>query len=182
MHLDLGLMLSQYGYGAILLGALLKGESTLLLGGYAARQGYLKFAGVAAIAALGGFLGDQLYFSLGRYAGVFLHRRFPAVGVKIRRTDQWILRIPALSVIGVRFLYGFRIVGPIAIGMTTMSWLRFALLNGIGAVLRAVLITALGYPFGHAVQALTMHAAAYGSFIVLFGLLVALAAWCFHRW
>lgn len=181
MHLDLGVLLAQYGYGAVFLGAVLEGEAILLLGGYAAHQGYLTFAGVAAVAAFGGFLGDQIYFSVGRHAGGYLRRRFPSMNIKIRRIDQWILRFPALSVIGVRFLYGFRIVGPIAIGMTTMSWLRFALLNAAGAVLWALLIAGIGYLFGHAVQALMADAAANEAFIGLSLLLLAVVAWGLHR-
>ena len=38
-----------------------------------------------------------------------------------------------LLILGFRFLYGLRSVTPFVIGMSGISWLRFALLNVIGA-------------------------------------------------
>ena len=49
MHVDLPQLLSQYGYLAVFIGALLEGESILLLAGYAANSGYLSFALVVAM-------------------------------------------------------------------------------------------------------------------------------------
>lgn len=37
-----------------------------------------------------------------------------------------------------RFMYGLRLVGPVAIGMSAVTWPRFAILNAIGAALVAV--------------------------------------------
>jgi len=69
MHIDLPQLLSQYGYLAVFVGALLEGESILLLAGYAANGGYLSFWIVVAIAFFGATLGDQMFFFLGRRYG-----------------------------------------------------------------------------------------------------------------
>ena len=54
MHIDLASIVQQYGYLAIFLGAILEGETVLILGGFAAHQGYLQLIVVVALAALGG--------------------------------------------------------------------------------------------------------------------------------
>ena len=53
-----------------------------------------------------------------------------------------------LLIIGVRFMYGLRIIGPMAIGMSRVNWLRFAVLNFVGAVLWALVVVGIGYVFG----------------------------------
>lgn len=181
MHVDLAAMVHQYGYAAILLGALLEGESVLILGGFAAHQGYLALAPVATLAALGGFMGGQLFFSIGRRFGAVVTGRFPSVTGKIHRADQWILRYPKMSVIGVRFLYGFQIAGPIAIGMSTMPWIRFTALNFIGAVLWAILMTGIGFFFGHAAQTMLGDLRLYEGVIVVLVVLIALLVYGIGR-
>jgi membrane protein DedA with SNARE-associated domain len=51
-------------------------------------------------------------------------------------------------IIGIRFMYGLRIVGPMAIGMSGIRWLRFALLNFVEAVLWALVVVGIGYALG----------------------------------
>lgn len=43
-----------------------------------------------------------------------------------------------------RFLYGLRLAGPIVIGSSGVTLLRFAALNMIGAAIWAVLVTGAG--------------------------------------
>lgn len=181
MHIDFAIVIHQFGYLTILAGALLEGETVLVLGGFAAHQGHLALPSVMVLAALGGFVGDQLYFVAGRRFGIVVIKRFPSVAGKIHRVDQLILRHPAWSVIGVRFLYGFRIAGPVAIGMTTMPWMRFAVLNFIGAGVWAVSITSIGYAFGHAAQTFLGDARPYEEWIALLLVLAALLAYGIGR-
>lgn len=58
-------LIDTYGYWAILVGTLLEGETILLLGGFAAYQGYLALPWVILAAFIGAFCGDQLFFFLG---------------------------------------------------------------------------------------------------------------------
>lgn len=149
MGIDLALIVQKYGYLALFAGAILEGESILILGGLAAHRGYLQLPIVVGLAALGGFIGDQLCFGAGRFFNTRLAGRFPSLAPKIARIDRLVSRHPALTVITIRFLYGLRIAGPIAIGMTSMPWMRFSILNMIGAVVWAVTIVGVGYVFGH---------------------------------
>jgi membrane protein DedA with SNARE-associated domain len=63
-------------------------------------------------------------------------------------------RQDALLIIGIRFMYGLRIVGPIAMGAGGVSPGRFARYNALGAVIWAPLVGGLGYLFGDALEML----------------------------
>jgi len=147
-NFDLTSIIQQYGYLAIFVGAVIEGKSFLLLGGLAAYKGVLQLSTVVGTAAFGGFIGDQLCFGAGKHFGTRLVSRFPSLIARIGRIDRLVSRHPAFTVIMVRFLYGFRIAGPIAIGMTNMTWKRFSALNSIGAILWATIIVGLGYVLG----------------------------------
>lgn len=121
------------------------------LGGVAAHQGLLKFPLVAAAVALGGMMGDQLLYLLGRCYGGKILRRFPRYHTKIRRAQKMIQRHPYLFVIGTRFMYGFRVVGPLLIGASRLPPKIFLPLNIVGALIWALLFTTLGYLGGEVI-------------------------------
>jgi len=145
-------LVAEYGYWAVFAGALLEGETVLILAGFAAHQGYLSFPLVAAIALCGGTLGDQVFFFLGRRYGMDLLRRFPQWNPGAQRVDRLLLRYHAGVIIGARFMYGLRIAGAIAIGMSDVPAWRFILFNVIGAAIWAPLIAGVGYLFGQTLQ------------------------------
>lgn len=49
-------------------------------------------------------------------------------------------------------MYGLRVAGPVAIGMSDMPAWRFILLNLVGAAIWAPLVTGVGYLFGETLQ------------------------------
>jgi membrane protein DedA with SNARE-associated domain len=177
MHIDFASMLQQYGTLAVFIGAVLEGESILVLAGFAAHQGYLQLPLVIFCAAAGGFLGDEIYFAVGRLFGQRLVRRYTWLESKIEKANDLISRYPSALVIGVRFLYGLRIAGPIAIGMTSISWLRFATLNLVGAALWATIIGGIGYVFGDVIK--IMFGNVHEASIIGLLLFIALAT---HLW
>ena len=77
--MDINSLIAHYGYAALVIGSLAEGETITLLGGVAAHQGLLKFPLVVVSVALGGMIGDQVLYLVGRRFGGKLLRRF-AVG------------------------------------------------------------------------------------------------------
>ena len=148
--MDLPSLVQSYGYPLLFLGTVLEGETILALAGLAAHRGYLALPWVIAVAAAGGFLGDQIYFFVGRRYGPRVLARFPKLAPGVARVSRVLDRYGAPIVVLVRFMYGLRLVGPIAIGMTGMHWPRFALLDAVGAAVWAVLFASLGYAVGDA--------------------------------
>lgn len=150
--MDIPGLVETYGYWAVLVGAFLEGETILALAGLAAYRGYLDLRGVVIIAMLAGFLGDQFYFFLGRYKGSTILARFPNWQERAHRFDAMLARWHAPLIIGIRFMYGFRIVGPILLGMGRVPAWKFVFYNFIGAAIWAPLIAGLGYLFGSALE------------------------------
>ena len=142
--------IQNYGYAAVAVGTCLEGETVLLLAGAAASRGHLAMPWVIAVATVASFAGDQLFFYLGRAYGPALLQRFPKLGAGTARARVLLERHNTPVILSVRFLYGLRIAGPLAIGMSGVGWLRFFVLNLIGAVVWACAIAALGYGTGQA--------------------------------
>ena len=144
--------LSQYGYLALAVGCLLEGETLLLLAGVAAHSGYLSLPVVVSVAFVFGTLGDQLYYVVGRRYGDSLLGRWPRYEAPAARVRGLIERHAEWLIVGVRFMYGLRLVGPVVIGMSNVSPWRFVVFNMIGAAIWAVVVAGAGYFFGHAIQ------------------------------
>jgi membrane protein DedA with SNARE-associated domain len=153
MH-HLAPLISEHGYWVTFVGALLEGETILALAGLAAQRGYLHLPLLMAIGAIGGFAGDQIYFAIGRHGGTRLLERFPRFKPRAARVTAMIERHPELAVIGVRFIYGLRTVGPAAIGMSGIAWWHFAVLNALGAAIWSVCWVGTGYLMGETVEML----------------------------
>jgi len=82
-------------------------------------------------------------------------------------------------IVGVRFMYGMRIAGPILLGTTQLPWHRFIGYNALGAVLWAGLVAGAGWLFGHAAERMLQgveHAEHWA------GLFVVVAAAAFGLW
>jgi membrane protein DedA with SNARE-associated domain len=179
--MPLAQLVSQYGYAAVFVGSVLEGETILLLAGLAAHQGYLSFPVVVAWAFCGGTLGDQILFHIGRHHGIALLRRAPALAARAEPVARAIRRHQVGLIIGVRFMYGLRLIGPLAIGMSEVSATRFALLNMLGAALWAPLITGVGYLFGQSLRWLVTDLERYEALALLLVAAVA-AAIALARW
>lgn len=145
-------LVEHYGYAAVFVGALAEGESVLLAAGFAAHRGLLELPLVMLAAFVAGTIGDQVFYFAGRVFGARLFARFPKLARQAQRVEPMLQRHPNLAVLSVRFLYGLRIAGPIALGALGVPPLRFVLLNLLGAAIWAVLIATLGFQFGTALQ------------------------------
>lgn len=154
MTLDLPALIQSHGYWVLIIGCLLEGETLLALAGFAAHEGYLHLPTVIAIAAAAGFLGDQIFFWLGRRHGAWAMRRMPSVRSHVDQVHRLVERWGPLVVVLVRFAYGLRIAGPVVIGTSCFPAVQFALYNALGAAIWAVLIASLGWLFGSTVERL----------------------------
>lgn len=170
-----------YGYLAVLLGTLLEGETVLLLAGFAAHQGYLSIHLVLLIAFIGGTVGDQLFFWAGRSWGGALLDRFPSVRVRTIRVGELLRRWDAALVFAIRFLYGLRIAGPVAMGALHFDAKRFAIFNALGAAVWAALIGGAGYVLGHSLEALLGNLADYETALLWAALAVLVGGALVHR-
>jgi membrane protein DedA with SNARE-associated domain len=179
MSLSLTAAVARYGYFAVAVGAILEGESVLLAAGVAAHQGLLDLRIVMVVAAIASTLGDQTYFQIGRRWGGLLLDRFPPLARRGPQVHTLLNRYHTSLILGIRFMIGLRIAGPLMMGWARVDPWRFAGLNTLGAVVWAVLVASVGYGLGNAWASLADHP--YGRALLLL-MLLALAGLAMYRW
>ncbi len=138
-------LIAIYGYPAIFMGAVLEGETVLLIAAALINENLLSFQGVVIASGLGAFVGDQLFYRLGRWhgQGALAHR--PGWRRKILRASALLEGRPRIVMLGYRFFYGLRAVIPFLLGAGESRPWQFTLLSAISAVVWSVSITAAGY-------------------------------------
>jgi len=149
--MDLTPLLRDHIYTAIALGSLVEGETTVVLAGFAAHQGYAPWTSVVAFAAIVNLIWDQCLFALGLWRGPAMLRRWPALRRRSEQLAPRIHRHRRWMIFGVRFMYGLRTAGPVALGIAQVPWRDFVLFNTLGAVVWSATFASLGYLFGRAV-------------------------------
>lgn len=147
--MDIPSLIHEYGYLTVAVGAFLQGASILIVAGAAPHGGYFTLPAVIVVGTIASFFGNQLYFYIGRRFGPWLLQQFPSLQPRAARVNALLKRHHVPLILSIRFLFGLRIAGPVAIGMSEVSALRFLILNFIGAALWAALIAGGGYGFGH---------------------------------
>jgi membrane protein DedA with SNARE-associated domain len=144
--------IENYGIWAVLLGAVIEGEAVVLIAGFLAHQHVLHAPSVALAAFCGSVVLDQLLFFVGRrYRDSKLVLRVCRTRV-FARALEILSNYPTSFILGFRFMYGFRTVGPIALGISRTPTLRYVILNIVAAAIWAVAFTAIGYVFGQAIE------------------------------
>ena len=141
-------------YGLLLLGALLEGEVSVMVGGAMAEQGRMQLPAVVVVAAAAAWANDLVCFSLGRWRGSALLQRWPTLQRHTGGVRCWVERYPALAALAVRFTYGLRMAGPMLIGCSRLGVLHFAAVSAVGALAWGLLVASLGWCFGTAAHAL----------------------------
>jgi membrane protein DedA with SNARE-associated domain len=171
------------GYLAVFIGTLLEGETVLFLAGLAAQHGYLSLPAVIAVAAVGGFIGDQCFFFIGRRYGNRVLARFPSLAARAPRVHELLRRWDMAAIILVRFFYGLRIAGPILIASCqAIPYWRLALFNFIGVLIWAPIVAGVGYFAGQVVQQWIGRVPHIEIVMVMTVLVLAAVAWLVIQW
>jgi membrane protein DedA with SNARE-associated domain len=169
-----------YGAAVVFAGTFFEGETIVVVAGFLAHQGAIDPYLVAACAFAGSFLGDQLWFYLGRR-----HADHPLVARVTRRPffEKVMAKIAdhqAKFILSFRFIYGIRTVSPVALGLSAVPARQFLVLNGIAAAVWSVAFTVLGYVFGQAVEHMLGQLKAF-EHKLLIGVACALAVYAAYR-
>ena len=174
-------IITTYGYPAVLLATFFEGETALIIAGFLADCRYLSLPWVMFSAFLGAFAGDQLYFFIGRTRGTAFLSSRPRWQERVDRIHRVLERYQTAVMLGFRFVYGFRIATPFVIGLTGFSWVRFMILNAIGAGLWAVTIAGAGFLFGRAIETILGDVRKYEIALILVIVAAAVLLFAFHR-
>jgi len=150
-------ILKEYGFLLYLFIAawtFVEGETVVLVTGILASEGRFPInVEVLAAAAWGGsFLGDQLYFYIGRRFGAPLLKRWPRLTGRIDWAFQALKRSPALFILTFRWIYGVRNIAPFIVGIAGVSRVKYLVLNLIAAGLWAHCFAWGGYFMGRKLE------------------------------
>nr|WP_104742787.1 DedA family protein [Helicobacter cinaedi] len=122
-----------WGYLILFCWGILEGELGLIFAGLAVHDGKMNLFLAIFIAGLGGFVGDQIYFYIGRFnrkaiqEGLTSQRRKFALAHLLLKKYGW----PIIFI--QRYMYGMRTIIPMSIGTTRYSALKFAIINLLSA-------------------------------------------------
>ena len=141
-------LLKEYGYIILFVWSIFEGETGLVMAGVLSHTGDMNLGASIVVAALGGFVGDQIYFYLGRLnkewvlAELKAHRRkFARARLLLRKYGGWVIFIQ-------RFIYGMRTMIPMTIGVLNYDAKKYAIINLISAFVWAGLTIIPSYIFG----------------------------------
>ena len=122
--------------------------------------------------AIGTFLEGEAILLSGGFAA---HRGYLSLPIVIAKHQK-------LIIFSIRFLYGLRIAGPIALGMNpAIRWPTYSALNGLGAVVWAIVIAGIGYLFGQTIELMLVDVYKYEVFIIG-ALMIGVLGWHLIRW
>lgn len=144
-------LMREYGYAILFVWSILEGESGLVMAGLFSHSGDMTLFLAIAVAGLGAFAGDQLYFYIGRYKKEYVKRRFVSQRRKIALAKRMLHHYGWYIIFAQRYIYGMRTIIPLAIGLSGFSAKRFALINFFSAQCWSALIIIPVWYFGESI-------------------------------
>lgn len=158
-------------------------ETAVIVCGIQAGRGQLSLEAVIAVAALGAFIGDNLSYAVGRYAGQPAVRRFFS-GEKAQERLQWartfLTERGSYVLIVARFVPGGRTAATFTSGLVHLTWMtRFVPFVLIAAIFWATFGALLGYLGGRTFEDKPIYA-----LLLAFGIagIITVGAEAFRRW
>ncbi len=140
-------------YIIIFLWCILEGELALLLGGIFAHEGHVNLGLIIFVAGLGGFVGDQIYFYIGRYNKKYIQKKLKTQRRKFAVAHLLLQKFGWMIIFIQRYMYGFRTVIPMSIGITRYDAKKFAIINLLSAWIWAAITILLAWYFGQEIWA-----------------------------
>lgn len=161
------------GYGLVFLlvagetaGALVPGETALIVAASLAAQGRLSLLLVWASAAAGAIIGDNIGYLIGARGLRLLARR---LGPKlVARGEYFFVQHGPKAVFFARWIPGLRLFGAWFAGAAAMPWRRFLPWNALGSVTWAASISGTAFLIGHAAGAVFGAIGAVLAAVILF--------------
>ncbi|MDD3769345.1 DedA family protein [Sulfuricurvum sp. IAE1] len=141
-------LLKEYGYVILFLWSILEGEMGLIMGGIMSHTGDMWLPMAIFVAGIGGFVGDQIYFYIGRFNKSYIHEKLRSQRRKFAIAHLLLKKYGWPIIFVQRYLYGLRTVIPMSIGLTKYSSRKFAFINLISAWMWAALTIIPAYYYG----------------------------------
>lgn len=126
-------LLKEYGYIILFFWSVLEGELGLIFAGIMAHTGHFSLPLAIFFAGIGGFAGDQFFFYTGRFNKKHIQKRLRTQRRKFAIAHILLKKYGWQLIFIQRYMYGFRTIIPISIGVTRYPAKKFMLINLISA-------------------------------------------------
>jgi membrane protein DedA with SNARE-associated domain len=180
--------MNQYGYWAVFFGVMLEnaglplpGETILLVAGFLCSEHHLNLGLVMIVAATGAVIGDNIGFAIGHHYGRGILLRFGRfiflTPARLDKMTNYFASHGNKTILVARFITGLRVFAAILAGASHMPWRIFVVYNIAGAVLWSVLITTLGFVFGHSLPLLVRWVGWSGTILLVVAVAIGIVTW-----
>lgn len=184
-----------YGYWAVFFGVMLEnaglpvpGETILLVGGYfsASHADQFNLFRVMITAALGAVIGDNIGFAIGHHYGrgflLRIGRFFFLTPKRFEHMENYFASHGNKTILVARFITGLRVFAALLAGASRkMPWRVFLFYNVAGALLWSIVITLLGYLFGHSLPLLVKWVGRTGTILLIAAIVIGVIVWRIRR-
>jgi membrane protein DedA with SNARE-associated domain len=140
--------LDQYGYIALMIGTFFEGETAILVASSLIHRGLFEGPYTVLFGFAGSFISDWLYYFIGRLNGKYFIEHRPKLKEKFQPVVRFFLHHKLQILFTYRFLYGFRIIIPLIIGMSNIKPLQFLIYSIVSGLIWATSVSTIGYFIG----------------------------------
>ncbi len=148
-------LIDEYRYLALMVGTFFEGETAILLASSLIYKGFFSGPYTVIFAFAGSFVSDWIYYLIGKLNGkLFLERR-PKLQAKVFPITNFFQKNRMQILLTYRFLYGFRVVIPLAVGMSGIRLKTYLFYTIFSGLIWASTVSLIGYVVGRAFEVTT---------------------------
>ena len=140
--------IEEYRYLALTVGTFFEGETAILLASSLIHKGFFGGAPTVFFAFFGSFISDWIYYLVGRLNGKLFIERRPKLQKKVEPVTKFFLRNQLQILLTYRFLYGFRVIIPVVIGMSRIKPSTYLFFSIVSGLIWAGTVSTIGYFIG----------------------------------
>lgn len=178
-------LLSHYGYAILFPLAIVEGPIITVIAGLFVKSGIFTFYGVYAIAVAGDILGDGLAYSVGRFGGPVVLKKFGKFfGVteeKTTKARERFTRHHNKTILFSKIIHGVGVAGLITAGNLKIPYPRFFFVCLCVSLVQSVVFLSIGMFFGRVYEILNSGLNIFSEGTIVVGIIVALVLIFRHR-
>jgi membrane protein DedA with SNARE-associated domain len=133
---------------ALLVGTFFEGETAILIASSLIHQGLFDAGPTVMVGFAGSFISDWLYYLIGRLNGKYFVDKRPKLKAKLEPVQTLFRKHQLQILFSYRFLYGFRVIIPIVIGMSHIRPGQFLFYSVTSGLIWASTVGIVGYFIG----------------------------------
>jgi membrane protein DedA with SNARE-associated domain len=115
-------------------------------------KGLFNFPLTVLAAFSGSFVSDWIYYLIGRLNGKYFLATRPKLSARVKPVTDFFHRHKFQILFSYRFLYGFRIIIPLVIGMSGLRAWQFLFYSTVTGLLWAASVSTTGYWIGRILE------------------------------